>query len=101
MQVSPASGSKDRVARCLLECLEKFKTSKPSTFPPLLLHAFHPSLLLAFRLLNARLSLSAFNLVLRTSSMPCPRGGREVCFFLESEAKYVGKRYDTSCKFPT
>lgn len=39
MQVSPASGSKDRVARCLLECLEKFKTSKPSTFLPLLLDA--------------------------------------------------------------
>lgn len=59
MQVSPASGSKDRVARCLLECPEKFKTSKPSTFPPLLLDAptlpsFARLLLLDFRLLSAR-----------------------------------------------
>lgn len=65
MQVSPASGSKDRVARCLLECPEKFKTSKPSTFPPLLLDAptlpsFARLLLLDFRLLSARPPSSLF-----------------------------------------
>lgn len=82
MQVSPASGSKDRVARCLLECLEKFKTSKPSTFPPLLLHAFHPSLLLAFRLLNASLSLS-LPLISSSAHLQCRarEGGRKFVSF--------------------
>lgn len=87
MQVSPASGSKDRVARCLLECLEKFKTSKPSTFPPLLLHALcapRPS----FRLLNS-LSLSLL-LISSSAHFQChdsifARGRREEGVFpLES-----------------
>ena len=76
MQVSPASGSKDRVARCLLECPEKFKTSKPSTFPPLLLDAstlpsFARLLLLDFRLLSARpplLFVPFFTFVVEESS---------------------------------